>query len=167
MSTTHTSSAPEYRIISYKPLVSWWVGASLIVLLVVLLYSLIAAVWSGLPLLQTTFLALTLLSFILYIVDNLFFLRYQLTADGLLIHSQLRYTLLPYNSILGLRNGSLLKLISALSHKRYALSTKNIVLNVTNHSYKTLALSPADPKHFISTLLHNMEVAGVKGKFGR
>ena len=153
----HTST---YQTGAYRPKLSWAVALFGIVSIGFLLAAVIILLWSGLPFLQVAVSVAALLGMALYVIDVVFFTRYQLGEEGIVVSGQLRLLAIPYADIRKVRHGSALSLVSVFGHKRHALSPHCVVVELSQGPYRTVSLSPSQDRAFLNSLMHNLELTG-------
>lgn len=95
---------------------------------------------------------------ILYLIDKAFFTSYLLQTDGLVIRNQFMEVRFPYRDMRSLRHGTFWSLWSLGKHKRFALSSHNLIVELNEGPWRTISLSPFQEKEFINQILKNIDL---------
>ena len=143
--------------VRFKPLMDWWVA--ILVSILVLVFVMMIVLMS-LRVHQMSSLLIIIggiILTILYIVDKAFFTSYLLLNDGLVISNQFMEVQIPYRDMRSLRHGSVFSLWSLGKHKRFALSARNIILDLNDGAWRTISLSPHKEQDFINQILKNID----------
>lgn len=155
MAQTNKAQNPKRYV--FAPLVDWWVILGVSMLVVFLIVGLLSVIWSPIGSLEKFFVSLVLMVVILYFIDMTFFTRYLLTQDGVLIHNQMKWTIIPYDRMYKIQHGRFIDLFSRSGLKRFALSSKNYVIYLKRSHWRRISVSPFHGELFLRMLMDNME----------
>lgn len=136
----------------------WWVAIGIMLALVVLLASVPRIIWSGLNTWSIMVTVLTLVFFVLSLVDVAFFTYYIIDDQGLTITSQLRHYVLPFTSMTAVRSVGARGLFSFGSRKRFSLSAHGYDIALEDCSWKVISVSPELKDQFLDTLLTRIDI---------
>jgi hypothetical protein len=86
-------------------------------------------------------------------IDKLFFTVYELSQQGLSVHSQLRHLHVPYRQMRGIDKGGVLSLFTTRKRKRFAFSRKSLRIQVSDMMWDEITVSPHERDAFLEQLL--------------
>jgi|GEM_PF-3827038 len=150
----NTSEIPKV----FRPLLDWWVAAIVGLFIIVMLASIPLVLWSpDINRIVGIVSALVLLAMIIVVVDTVFYTLYVLDNEGLTVVSHLRHSVFPYRNMRALKPGGFVSLISFATHKRFALSRKNVIIKLANEHWKGISVSPKETDAFVNYILERID----------
>ncbi len=142
---------------TYPAKLDWWILVLISLCWLVLVAGVLLVLIQPGALLIKVFTAVVCALFLALSIDSVFFLYYVLTSQGIEIHTRLRRVAIPYRDLVSVQPVGMKGLITAFSHKRFALSTHSLLLRIERQHWKTISVSPNNQDEFVDTLLSRVE----------
>ncbi|MBU6388900.1 PH domain-containing protein [Patescibacteria group bacterium] len=141
----------------FYPVMDWWLMVFCLLFLLFLIIAIPTVIWRGSIWWHTLLFIVALIGLALYVIDAMFFTKYQLQENGLAVYSQLRYFYFPYREMKSIQPGGLLHLFSFGRRKRFALSSNCLAISLAKGDWRVISVSPSDRQEFLNILLHNID----------
>lgn len=142
---------------AYVALLDWWLAAAGCLVIGLMLVGIVHVASAGMGAWPTAVGIALFFAGILYLVDTLFFTTYLLTAQALVVTSQLRRYVFPYRDMLKIRPAGISGLISFQGRKRFALSRAGFIISLRSGTWRTISVSPRSQEEFLDRMLRNIE----------
>jgi hypothetical protein len=135
----------------------WWVAALAFLLVAMLLAALVSVVQASLSWWEMLLAVGGVIVFLAGFIDSAFFTTYVINDDALVVASQLRHFILPYRSMVTVRQSGVWGLFSFGYRKRFALSAHGYEIVLADQAWRVVSFSPNDREHFIEELLSRVD----------
>lgn len=115
------------------------------------------AIWSDGVLWQRALVSGVALLLVVSMVDKIYFTIYELGAEGLTVHTQLRRVFVPYREMLEIVPSGVRALFSTKRRKRFALSQHNLTIKIKDPLWTEISVSPDPSDVFLDQLLGKID----------